>query len=267
MTVIDLSEISGLPLTLDPETGHLGDPTGVLHWDGPGQRRFAELRAVFADPQAIDSVENEIAYLTYRAVRRANETRLANSGLRYDVTVTLPGAVGSEFAKTAGHYHGLARSGVAWPEIYDVLFGEAAFVLQRAGGDPAGDPEVTRGIVVVAFPGDRLIIPPGYGHVTVDIGNTPLVVADLVAAASVNHYRAYAARRGGAVRIIAVDDEPDAFEAEWNHAYPEVDDGIEVIGASDLAPFEPDTPLYSLGTVHPGWVEFLTVPGLGSYPL
>ena len=35
------------------------------------------------------------------------------------------------------------RTASSWAEIYDVLAGEAAFVLQRAEGDPAGDPEVT----------------------------------------------------------------------------------------------------------------------------
>lgn len=260
MTTIDLTELSGLPLSLDQETGQLSDLTGALFWEGPGQRRFGDLRSVVAAPEAIDSIVNEIAYFTYRDVRQAAESGLATHGLRYDVTVTLPGTVGGEFVKTAGHYHGIAPNGVSWPEIYDVLAGEAAFVLQKAEGDPAGDPAVSRGIVVVAFPGDRVVIPPDYGHVTVNIGTTPLVVADLVAAASVNHYPGYAALRGGVVRVLAVKGEDDAFEAEWNPAYPEVDAGIEVVAASDLDPFESATPLYLLGVEHPALVEFLTEP-------
>jgi glucose-6-phosphate isomerase len=117
----------------------------------------------------------------------------------------------------------------------------------------------------VAGPGDRLVIPPDFGHVTVNIGTTPLVVADLVATASNNHYQGYAARQGGAVRIIAVPGEDDAFEAEWNPAYPEVDEGIEVVAAGDLAPFEADTPLYLLGTEQPERVAFLTDPSLGAF--
>ncbi len=218
-------------------------------------------------PEAVDAIGDQIAYVTYRDVRLANESGLAANGLRYDVTVTLPGTVGGEFIKTAGHYHALDASGVSWAEIYDVLAGEAAFVLQRAEGDPVGDPDVTRGIVIVAAPGDRLVIPPDFGHVTVNIGTTPLVVADLVATASNNHYQSYAARRGGAIRIMAVPGEDDSFEAEWNAAYSEVADGIEVIAAGDLAPFEAETPLYTLGVDFPEKVAFLTNPSLSTFVL
>ena len=265
MTTLDLSTISGLPLDIDQETGQLADSTGTVFWDGPGQRRFSDLRAVVAVPEAVDAIADQIAYYTYRDVRLADETGLAANGLRYDVTVTLPGTVAGEFIKTAGHYHALAESGVGWAEIYDVLSGEAVFVLQRTEGDPAADPKVTRGIVIVAEPGDRLVIPPGYGHVTVNVGTTPLVVADLVAIASNNHYQGYATRQGGAIRIMAVPGEDDAFEAEWNHAYSEVDEGIEVVAAGDLELFEGGTPLYLLGVESPDRVAFLTNPSLSTF--
>jgi glucose-6-phosphate isomerase len=265
MTTLDLTDVSGLPIAVDLETGRLSDLAGAVYWDGPGQRRFGDLRSVVAVPDAVDPIADEVAYLTYRDVRLNGETGLAESGLRYDVTVTLPGTVGGEFIKTAGHYHALDAKGVSWPEVYDVLSGEAAFVLQKAEDDPAGDPGVTRGIVIVVGLGDRLVIPPDYGHVTVNIGTTPLVVADLVATASSNHYQGYAARQGGAVRIMAVPGEDDAFEAEWNHAYPEVDEGIEVIAAPDLTPFEPGTPLYLLGVDTPEKAAFLTDPSLSDF--
>ena len=73
---------------------------------------------------------------------------------------------------------------------------------------------MSTGIVIVAGPGDRLVIPPDYGHVTVNIGTTPLVVADLVATASSNHYQGYANRQGGAVRIMAVPGEDEKIRAE-----------------------------------------------------
>lgn len=265
MTTLDLTTISGLPIAVDQETGQLSDLTGELFWEGPGRRRFGDLRAVMAAPDALDAIVDEVAYFTYRDVRFADELGLGQNGLRYDVTVTLPGIVGGELIKTAGHYHALDSNGVSWPEIYDVLAGEAAFVLQRAAGDPVGDPVVDRGVVIVAGAGDRVVIPPDYGHVTVNIGATPLVVADLVAAASTNHYQGYAARRGGAIRIFAVPGEPDAFEAEWNHAYPEVDDGIEVVAATDLASFAPGTPLYALGVEDPEPVGFLTDPSRSQF--
>jgi glucose-6-phosphate isomerase len=267
MTTLNLSAISGLLIAIDLQTGQLLDSTETVSWEGPGQRRFGDLRAVAASPDAIDAIADQTAYYTYRNVRLSDETGLGANGLRYDVTVTLPGTVGGEFIKTAGHYHGLDANGVSWPEIYDVLAGDAAFVLQQAEGDPAGNPSVTRGIVIVASPGDRLVIPPDYGHVTVNIGTTPLVVADLVAIASNNHYQGYAAQRGGAIRILAVPGEEDAFDAEWNDAYPELAQGIEVIAAGDLAPFEAETALYTMGVDVPEKVSFLTNPSRGLFIL
>jgi glucose-6-phosphate isomerase len=267
MTTIDLTAISGLPIAADQTTGHLTDLSGSVAWDGPGQRRFGDLRTVVASPDAIDSISDEVAYLTYRDVRLAAETGLPANGLRYDVTVTLPGAVDGERVKTAGHYHALDPHGVSWPEIYDVLSGSAVFVLQRAVGDPAGDPEIDRALAIVAGPGDRLVIPPDYGHVTVNVGETPLVVADLVAIASNNHYQGYANRRGGAVRIMAASDQVQPFEAIWNPGFPEIASGIEIVLGSELHPFEANTPLYTLGVESPDKVAFLANPSLSAFVL
>ncbi len=265
MTHIDLSVTSGLPIELDLASGRISDGGRNISWEGPGERRFADLRAVVAAPEAIDELGDDVAYLTYRDVRYATETGLAANGLRYDITVTLPGTVGGEYVKTAGHYHALDTSGVSWPEIYDVLAGSAVFVLQRAVGDPAGDPEIDRAVAVVAGPGDRLVIPPDYGHVTVNVGTTPLVVADLVAIASANHYRGYANRRGGAIRIMENGSAEHPFEAVWNPAFPEVPSGIEIALATELQSFEADTPLYRLGVERPEHVGFLTNPASSAF--
>lgn len=258
MTMIDLARVSGLPLLLDVATGQLADPSGSLLLEPPGSRRFAELREVVAEPDAIGLIEEEIAYLTYRGVQRIEDDSLASRGLRHDVTVTLPGTVGREFVKTAGHYHGLHANGIGWPEIYDVLAGSAVFVLQRADGDPAGSPLVTRGVAIVAEAGDRLVIPPGYGHVTVNTGSAPLAVADLVAVASTNHYVDYRARRGAAIRAFAVAD--GRVDWAWNAAYPAVDSDIEVVRAAELPSFAADVPLYRLGVEQADRVAFLTEP-------
>lgn len=260
MTTVDLSTISGLPLELDPASGRIAGGNQRIVWDGPGERRFDDLRAVIASPDAVDAIADQVAYLTYRDVRHVDETGLAANGLRYDITVTLPGTVDGEYVKTAGHYHALAPNGVSWPEIYDVLSGSAVFVLQRAVEDPAGDPAIDRAVAVVAGPGDRLVIPPDYGHVTVNVGGAPLVVADLVAIASANHYQGYASRRGGAIRIMDAPKNEHPFEAVWNPMFPTVPSGIEIVLAPELHPFEMDTPLYTLGVEKPARVGFLTDP-------
>jgi hypothetical protein len=86
MTTLDLTDVSGLPIAIDQQTGHLIDLAGTVVWDGPGQRHFGDLRAVVAAPDAVDPIANDVAYYTYRDVRLNDETDLAADGLRYDVT-------------------------------------------------------------------------------------------------------------------------------------------------------------------------------------
>jgi glucose-6-phosphate isomerase, archaeal len=85
---------------------------------------------------------------------------LRESSLRYDVTVTLPGALGEEFVKTAGHYHTRSPAGPTYPEVYEVLNGRAAFVLQRVDDPEGSEPEVQEVWVAVCVPGEKIVNPP-----------------------------------------------------------------------------------------------------------
>jgi glucose-6-phosphate isomerase len=173
--VIDLSDRIGLPISLDLDTGELafGDDIAV---EGTGERRFSELREVLACPEALTEPDDRAAYLLYRGVHdSAHADLFAQNGLRYDLTVVLPGDVGSELTKTAGHIHSAAPDGVGYPEIYDVVHGTAAFILQFT--------EPLRLTIIVCGPGERILIPPGASHLTVNVGREPLVVADVVAIA------------------------------------------------------------------------------------
>ncbi len=51
-----------------------------------------------------------------------------------------------------------------YPELYEVLKGDANYLLQRAQNEERVD-EV---ILVKATRGDKVIIPPNYGHVTIN---------------------------------------------------------------------------------------------------
>jgi len=95
-------------------------------------------------------------------------------GLRYDYTIIPPAKVGTEFIKTFGHYHPKAN-GISYPEIYEVLKGEALFVLQKPRKDGIEDV-----IVVRAREGEKVIVPPDYGHVTINPTNKELRTANWV---------------------------------------------------------------------------------------
>ena len=89
-----------------------------------------------------------------------------------NVTVLETGTVGGEYIKTYGHYHIGDLD-----ETYWFASGEGV-VLQQKLVDPA-HPEVVelfKAITVKA--GDSVYMPPGFGHLMVNTGNTWLVMVD-----------------------------------------------------------------------------------------
>ncbi|MGI8477374.1 MAG: glucose-6-phosphate isomerase family protein [Thermomicrobiales bacterium] len=259
-TVVDLSAGSGLPITLDTATGLLSSPeAGVV--GEPGVRRLGELRDVLRDPAVADSDPDRACYLLYRDVRDASGSlALGDAGLRYDLTVTLPGDYGDELPKTAGHYHGRAPDGVLFPEIYEVLHGSALFVLQRVNDAERADPAVLSLWLARCEPGDKIVIPPDCGHLTVNVGAGPLVVSDLVATASINDYGSYRSARGAACHVLRHPSTPDGHTAAPNPRYPGAPDAARRPG-NRWSPFLPDRgPLHTHAIQTPDAFAFLLSP-------
>ncbi len=213
----DLSATAGLPLGLAGAGPPLVFGSGLPAVE-PSVRRLEELRPVLADPAATGPDE---LYWMYRRVGWPAELAVLDRlHLRYDVTVLRPARLGREFNKTLGHYHPPADPAAgfasAYPEIYEVVAGQACFVLQRpAGGDPeAGALEDV--VLVTAAPGDRVVIPPGYGHVTCNPGAGPLVLANATDSRFASLYGPLVGRRGGACYLL---EGAAGIEAVANPAY------------------------------------------------
>jgi glucose-6-phosphate isomerase len=166
-------------------------------------------------------------YCMYRDVAHRNDIDTIGSyGLRYDITVLLSGMVGKETVKTVGHYHPLRPgSETTYPEVYEVLHGEATYLMQRPGEVNCQPPATSRQeaicaiddvYAVVARPGDKVLIPPGYGHITINAGHEPLVMANWVAAEFDSVYGAMRELKGGAYYLLG--------SGEWvkNPLYGEV---------------------------------------------
>ena len=181
----------------------------MFTWDGPlpePQVRMAEdLKQVLAERNC--SITGPI-YFMYRNLSRTNVDRewLRDNNLRYDVTVIPPSVLCGEYVKTKGHYHPDNPLGVGYPEIYEVLEGSAEYLLQ--------DKALSDAVVVTAGKGDTVLIPPGYGHVTINPGNTTLVMANIVSTAFESMYRDYEDLRG------AVYYRMDRFGYVKNPGYP-----------------------------------------------
>ncbi len=158
-------------------------------------------------------------YYMFRNVHlQDHEKTLIKRGLRYDITVVLPFTFkNGEYVKTLGHSHptvnniikklqetglddivkNLVREGIvinplveslkdkvnhltetdlSFPEIYEVLHGKAHYLLQKQENG-----KVTEAKMIVAEKHDRVLLPPNYSHVTINVGNEPLIMANWIA--------------------------------------------------------------------------------------
>lgn len=188
--MIDISEYAGFEVFLNDD-GLLEFGQNVLS-PTPDARKKEDATYVLLYPEQDGP---EILYLMYRGTGlKQDAIAMINSGLRYDITVIYPGKIGSEYVKTVGHYHPLVPgTSYTYPEIYQVLYGRAHFLMQK-GGNISGEVE---DFVVADFePGDILLIPPHYAHVTVNPGNEPLIIANWIARDFASVYEPIKARRG-----------------------------------------------------------------------
>jgi len=92
--------------------------------------------------------------------------------VRPDVTTLPSGMIDWELIRTQGHIHNNPL-----PEIYSVIFGKAGFLLFEFGKDiwESKNPRL-----IVAEPGEHVLFGPYDAHITVNLGNEPLVVTDFV---------------------------------------------------------------------------------------
>ncbi|RLE59631.1 MAG: glucose-6-phosphate isomerase [Thermoprotei archaeon] len=141
----------------------------------PQIRWLNDLKKVLANPQEVK--ENEPAYFMFRDLFKNPEEkeRIEKNELRFDITVIPPRKIGNEFIKTFGHYHSFAN-GLTYPEVYQVLEGEAYYLLQKVKDEK----EVEDVICVKAKENDIVLILPNYGHVTINPTNKTLIMANWV---------------------------------------------------------------------------------------
>ncbi len=142
----------------------------------PDVRRLDDMREVIYDKEWLSNAKDINLYYMYRDLYKNEHDRdlLISHDLRYDITIIPPFMLGSEYVKTMGHYHPQVPSTeVTYPLLYEVLEGEAVYLMQR---------EDYKDVVSIgASTGDKVLIPPGYGHITINASNRCLKMANFVA--------------------------------------------------------------------------------------
>jgi len=168
--------------------------TFPVSWEGtlpePSVRTAEDLRGVLASP---DCASTGPVYYMYRNVARSTEDRhwMNERQIRFDITVIPSRDLCGEYIKTKGHYHPDNPSGTGYPEIYEVLAGEAHYLIQTK--------DCSDIVMISASAGEIVVIPPGYGHVTINPSlNTVLQMANIVSSRFSSDYQGYESRRGAA---------------------------------------------------------------------
>ncbi|HIH19112.1 TPA: glucose-6-phosphate isomerase [Candidatus Micrarchaeota archaeon] len=158
----------------------------------PDIRTFGEMRPVLAHPENEPRLEPDSpTYFMYRGVEKFQS-------IRYDITRILALDLSGELNKTFGHSHPKSKTGTAWLEVYEVLSGAAHFLIQRVNQLGVDDAAMISG-----KKGDCFLIPPGYGHVTINPGKTDLVLANLVFEGFESDYSMFAQKRGACYYELA----------------------------------------------------------------
>jgi glucose-6-phosphate isomerase len=124
---------------------------------------------------------------------------LRSLGLGYGAVVYNHGALGAEALRSQGHVHSApASTGVAYSEIYEFWCGRGLVYMQDSATAHVSD-----AIVVEAGPGDKVVIPPGWAHATVNLGDSPMAFGAVYALEARLLYEPLRALQGTAHYVLA----------------------------------------------------------------
>ncbi len=254
----DLSKVTGFTYLFDESTCNaiFGPEVRAPLY---GVRTAEEIRRVLLDQ---DADVPKVVYWMMRdmGLKRA-DYRKETHDLRFDISNFIPAMFGREYLKTSGHYHPRPEGGeYAYPEVYGVLSGRATYLLQKVKKIEAGpnEVEVEDCIVVEGVAGDKIIMPPDYGHVTINRLPVPLVMANWVSDRFGSQYGAVEESRGFAYYLIDDDGGP-----KWvrNPLYEDAPP-LRVARVREVPGLglSRDVPLFTAGQERPELMDWLNNP-------
>lgn len=196
--MISLEKASGLSIRMrdDYTLVFEGDLAPVK----PLVREFSAMKNYLKDP--FSTFGRREVYYIHRDIGMPNDlSAIHDAGLEYDLTVIPPGKMGDEFVKTVGHYHSYKTgTKVRYPEVYEVLHGEVFWVLQKSSEDLERLEEV---YLVNATRGQKIVVPCGFGHVSVNPTDDVLVIANWQALKNQAIYEPYETHNGAAYYVTS----------------------------------------------------------------
>ena len=194
---------SGLPIFIDRSSFALQFRDG-LTCAGSVKKQAKQLTGLLYAEEGMDG--EEYCYEAYRDIVFEKDRALFRKyDFRYDITVIMPGTVQGECKKTSGHYHGYLKDRpFTYPEIYEVLSGKAVYILQKVKNfDRENEEPVIEDLkAVFVEAGQAIIIPPFYGHCSINVGNGPMAFSNIAVVSCPMHYEPLQKKHGLSVYVL-----------------------------------------------------------------
>ncbi|MCT4617195.1 MAG: glucose-6-phosphate isomerase [Candidatus Gracilibacteria bacterium] len=152
-------------------------------------RSFGDMKTMYKKE---DYSDNTPMYLMFREVY-FDDKDLAlyrEKNIRYDITVLMPNKVAGEYNKTYGHFHTENKTGEKYNEIYEVLDGEAIYLLQD-----------DKNYFYKSVASEQAYEMKHYGHVSSNKLEKPLVMANLVSNEFMSEYGDYGENKGAIIYL------------------------------------------------------------------
>lgn len=252
-------QMFGFPVAFDPQKKTLVPLQQGVSFEDYSRKLSQGMFGLLADSGY--KTESDPYYDFYKAIGRDSERQaFANVDLRYDSTVIMAGSAGDEYKKTAGHFHcEVPGKGMSYPEYYQVIKGRALFVMQKVKNFHTEDVMVVEdAILAEAGAGESVVIPPEYGHCTVNISDETMVFVNLVSCNSQNYYDSVKGSHG---MCCYVKKDGAGYHIEKNPAYRfACDPKLVAAGESEALGIYKNTPVYTQFLKDPAKYAYLNMP-------
>jgi glucose-6-phosphate isomerase, archaeal len=201
---------SGLPVFIDKSSFDL-EFRGGLTCAGSGKKQAKQLKGLLYAEEGMNG--EDYCYGAYRDIVFEKDRALFQKyDFRYDITVIMPGTVQGECKKTSGHYHGYIKDQpYTYPEVYEVLEGKAVYILQKVRNFDREneEPFVEDLKAVFVEAGQAIIIPPFYGHCSINVGEGPMVFSNIAVISCPLHYEPIKKKHGLSNYVLKTGQEPE----------------------------------------------------------
>ena len=250
----------GFPINFNLQDARLVPGADNVEFENYSRKYSKAMFGIIADGSY--KKEDEPYYDFYKAIgRKSEKSKFSDVNLRYDSTVILNGDANGEYKKTAGHFHyEITGESISYPELYQVIKGKALFVMQKvADFRKDGRMLVKDAVIAEVNAGEAIVIPPDYGHCSINIGGEDMVFINLVSCDSHNYYDSVKKSNGMCCYAMKT---PDGGYSIQKNARYDFDCNPRVVVPADSAALgiRKDVPIYTAFLENPGKFVYLNAP-------